>query len=67
MSSCDHVIGKVSDFSPGELKTVEVAEAEVLVVRTVMGKFYAIGAKCPHAGAPLEEGLLCDRRVICPS
>ena len=66
MSSCDHVIGKVSDFSPGELKTVEVAEAEVLVVRTVMGKFYAIGAKCPHAGAPLEEGLLCDRRVICP-
>jgi apoptosis-inducing factor 3 len=26
----------------------------------------AFGAKCPHAGAPLEEGAICNGRLICP-
>jgi NADPH-dependent 2,4-dienoyl-CoA reductase/sulfur reductase-like enzyme/nitrite reductase/ring-hydroxylating ferredoxin subunit len=26
----------------------------------------AVEAKCPHAGAPLEQGALCDGKLICP-
>ncbi|OON39567.1 pyridine nucleotide-disulfide oxidoreductase [Izhakiella australiensis] len=26
----------------------------------------AFQAKCPHAGAPLEEGAVCDGKLICP-
>ena len=26
----------------------------------------AFGAKCPHAGAPLDEGVVCAGRIVCP-
>lgn len=26
----------------------------------------AYGADCPHAGGPLEEGALCNGRIVCP-
>lgn len=26
----------------------------------------AFGAECPHAGAPLDEGALCNGRIVCP-
>jgi NADPH-dependent 2,4-dienoyl-CoA reductase/sulfur reductase-like enzyme/nitrite reductase/ring-hydroxylating ferredoxin subunit len=26
----------------------------------------AFSAKCPHAGAPLEEGVICAGRIVCP-
>ncbi|HEX8557390.1 MAG TPA: FAD-dependent oxidoreductase, partial [Pyrinomonadaceae bacterium] len=32
----------------------------------VGGEFHAVGATCPHYGAPLAEGALCGARVVCP-
>ncbi len=26
----------------------------------------AFGARCPHAGAPLDEGVVCAGRIVCP-
>ncbi len=32
----------------------------------VDGKFYALGSKCTHVGAPLAEGALYQHHVRCP-
>lgn len=29
-------------------------------------KFYAVSAKCPHAGADLSEGLCVRKLIVCP-
>lgn len=49
----------------GEPKTVEIGETKILLLRqgdTVRG----FSATCPHAGAPLDQGAVCDGRLICP-
>ena len=48
------------------MKAVKVGEAEILLVHTAEGALYAVEAKCPHAGAPLEQGAVCNGRLICP-
>jgi NADPH-dependent 2,4-dienoyl-CoA reductase/sulfur reductase-like enzyme/nitrite reductase/ring-hydroxylating ferredoxin subunit len=44
---------------------VETAAHKILLVRTG-GQVRAYQADCPHAGAPLEQGVICDGRIICP-
>jgi nitrite reductase/ring-hydroxylating ferredoxin subunit len=63
--STEKIIAKVSDLQDGEMKEVNVGKISVLLVR-VAGKFHAIGSKCSHFGAPLEEGVLHGHRVRCP-
>ncbi len=44
---------------------VKLGETDIILVRdgdTVR----AYGATCPHAGAPLEQGAVCDGRIVCP-
>jgi len=53
------------DLQDGEMKAIEAGEAKLLLAR-VNGNFYAVGATCPHYGAPLAEGALCGERIICP-
>lgn len=43
----------------------EAGGHEVLLVRH-RGEIRALGATCPHHGAPLVDGLLHDGRVVCP-
>ncbi|WP_321782315.1 FAD-dependent oxidoreductase [Paraburkholderia sp. J94] len=44
---------------------VQVENEAVLLVRD--GEcLRAFQADCPHAGAPLEEGALCNGRIVCP-
>lgn len=45
--------------------SVEVEGQKVLLVRDGEN-VRAFSALCPHAGAPLEEGSICDGRIICP-
>src|SRR5690554_881934 len=58
-------VAKVGDLQDGTMRAVEVGEVKVLLAR-VDGRFHAVGARCPHYGAPLPEGALCGTRVICP-
>lgn len=58
-------IGAVSDFPEGAMREVRVGDKEVLVVRSG-GKFYAVGARCPHMGGRLAQGKLEGTVVTCP-
>ncbi|MBI6566682.1 FAD-dependent oxidoreductase [Pseudomonas synxantha] len=44
---------------------VETAAHPLLLVRSG-GQVRAFQADCPHAGAPLEEGVICQGRIVCP-
>jgi NADPH-dependent 2,4-dienoyl-CoA reductase/sulfur reductase-like enzyme/nitrite reductase/ring-hydroxylating ferredoxin subunit len=44
---------------------VEIGEHKLLLVRAG-NAILAFGGSCPHAGAPLAEGVRCGDRVICP-
>jgi apoptosis-inducing factor 3 len=61
----DVTVAKVSEFADGEMKQVSANGADILLAR-VCGNFYAVGATCPHYGAPLAEGVLSGERIICP-
>ena len=47
-----------------ELVVNELYE-KVLVARH-KGQLYAVGAICPHGGAPLSQGAMFDDKVLCP-
>jgi NADPH-dependent 2,4-dienoyl-CoA reductase/sulfur reductase-like enzyme/nitrite reductase/ring-hydroxylating ferredoxin subunit len=55
----------VGDLKDGEMKAFDVGETKVLLA-CANGNFHAVGATCPHYGAPLAEGELCGERIICP-
>jgi NADPH-dependent 2,4-dienoyl-CoA reductase/sulfur reductase-like enzyme/nitrite reductase/ring-hydroxylating ferredoxin subunit len=44
---------------------VELSGQKILLVRYGEG-VRAYSAICPHAGGPLEEGAICNGRIICP-
>jgi len=47
------------------MQTFEIANTKLLLTR-VNGRCHAVSATCPHAGAPLGEGVLRDGVVTCP-
>lgn len=55
-----------ADLPAGSKKAVKIGETEILLVHTAEGELYALEAKCPHAGAPLEQGAICNGRLVCP-
>lgn len=50
-----------------ELKPTKVSidETDILLIRKGE-KVFALEATCPHAGAPLEKGALCEGKLVCP-
>ncbi|MBD3233340.1 MAG: Rieske 2Fe-2S domain-containing protein [candidate division Zixibacteria bacterium] len=58
-------IGKHGDLANNGMKKVEAEGNDILLCKS-NGKFHALGAKCPHYGASLEEGLLHEGKIICP-
>jgi apoptosis-inducing factor 3 len=65
MSLREVAIAKVNDIEEGEMKAFTIGDHKVLLTR-IKGEFRALGATCPHYGAPLEEGILSGSRIICP-
>jgi NADPH-dependent 2,4-dienoyl-CoA reductase/sulfur reductase-like enzyme/nitrite reductase/ring-hydroxylating ferredoxin subunit len=65
MQSSPPPTAKKTDLADGQMKRITIGQTDVLLVR-VDEAFFAIGANCPHYGAPLEEGIVSDGRVICP-
>lgn len=47
------------------LRRVELNGVPVLLVRAGE-RLRAFGGDCPHAGAHLDEGALCNGRIVCP-
>lgn len=65
MAAYTRSLGTIADFPASGLKEVELARTRILLVR--QGESVsAIGATCPHAGAPLAQGVLAAGSVICP-
>lgn len=56
---------KFVDLTEGRATRVSVADTPILLVRQG-DKVHAFSADCPHAGAPLEEGAVCNGRIVCP-
>lgn len=58
-------IGRAGDLPRLEGRRVTVDGQRIAVFRTDDG-IRAIGADCPHAGGPLQDGLVADGCVTCP-
>ena len=65
MTGTEYRVGQIADIPDGQLHEITIEKTPILFVRR--GKqVVALGARCPHYGAPLEKGKLCDGRLVCP-
>src|SRR5712691_3187460 len=58
-------VGNVEDLPAGSCKTVDLPEGRELALYNVNGEFYATENFCPHKGAPLAAGILCEHVIEC--
>jgi len=58
-------VGAVGDLPVGRGATVELPNGDELALYNVGGQFFAVENFCPHRGAPLAEGILCEYTVEC--
>jgi NADPH-dependent 2,4-dienoyl-CoA reductase/sulfur reductase-like enzyme/nitrite reductase/ring-hydroxylating ferredoxin subunit len=60
-----HTVMSNDELDNGQLKAVTVDDTELVVAR-IDGALYAVAGRCPHHQAPLADGLLHGRRLVCP-
>jgi len=61
-----HLVGKVGDLKPGEIKGVSAGE-KLILLANVDGTFFAIGDVCTHRGCRLSGGFIVDKEIVeCP-
>ncbi len=58
-------VASVADIAPGTTRRVVVNGREILICN-VNGKFFAIEDVCTHDGAPLDQGDLDGKCIVCP-
>ncbi len=58
-------VAETSDIPLGQMKTVKLAELDVLIAN-VNGIYYAIDNICTHKGGDLSKGTLEGSTVSCP-
>jgi nitrite reductase/ring-hydroxylating ferredoxin subunit len=58
-------IGRLSEFRDGTITKITSVGDGIVIVRDGTS-VRAFAAHCPHAGAPLEQGAVCNHRLICP-
>ena len=58
-------VGAVEDLPVGRGATVELPNGDELALYNIGGQFFAVENFCPHRGAPLAEGILCEYTVEC--
>ncbi|MEP6782664.1 MAG: Rieske 2Fe-2S domain-containing protein [Acidobacteriota bacterium] len=59
------IVGRVSDFTPGAGKMVDVFGRHVALFR-IDDQFFALDNMCLHRGGPLCEGPIENGVVTCP-
>lgn len=57
-------VARVGEIAEGQGASF-VVEDRVIAVILDEGTYYAIDDVCPHQGAPLCDGIVCDRTVTC--
>jgi 3-phenylpropionate/trans-cinnamate dioxygenase ferredoxin subunit len=57
--------GRVEHLPQGSCKTIELPAGRELALYNVNGEFYATENFCPHKGAPLSSGNLCEYTIEC--
>jgi NADPH-dependent 2,4-dienoyl-CoA reductase/sulfur reductase-like enzyme/nitrite reductase/ring-hydroxylating ferredoxin subunit len=73
MSPIQHKVARFADLSAARGTRVcvkdndsdDADETPILLVRDG-DAVRAYTAKCPHAGGPLDEGAICNGRIVCP-
>ncbi|PLR37198.1 FAD-dependent oxidoreductase [Chimaeribacter arupi] len=55
----------LSALTDSQPEPVTLGEHKIMVVRRG-DRVHAFQATCPHAGAPLAEGAVCDGKLVCP-
>ncbi len=58
-------VARAGEVRPGEVKHVE-AEGESIALMNLDGAYYALSARCPHQGGPLDQGVLWQGSLECP-
>ncbi len=53
-------------LAEGDMAQVRVGGEEVLIAH-VYGQYYAVSARCPHAGRSLAGGTLRGYELVCPA
>ena len=58
-------VAQADDLADGDMRAVQVNGKRVLLA-SVEGETYAIGAVCTHERANLDEGALDGHEIYCP-
>ena len=58
-------VAELARVSAGRGMRVDINDHKILLVRDG-DDVRAYAAECPHAKGPLEEGAVCDGRIVCP-
>ncbi len=62
----EHRVAGLSELAGApSMRPFEIGELKGLLVRLSDG-LHAVSNRCPHAQAPLHEGALCGKRLVCP-
>lgn len=60
-----HIVAKSGDIAPGKSIAVDCG-GESIAIFNIEGTLFACTNRCPHAGAPLQNGFLNGTVVTCP-
>jgi len=61
-----YVIGKSTDFSINKAKKARVWNTNYVVWRNENNSFVGLDDVCPHKGASLSGGKVCNNNIVCP-
>lgn len=59
-------VAKLDEIPADRGKSVQVKGRVIALFRGTSGEIHAMDDVCPHTGAPLSDGHVCDDIVICP-
>ena len=52
----------LAELPVGSMKTVTLGQTEILLINN-HASIIAVQSTCPHAGAPLVQGAICNNRL----
>jgi nitrite reductase/ring-hydroxylating ferredoxin subunit len=55
----------IEELKPGTSARITLHNGDELAIYNVNGEYYATDNSCPHRGAPLSEGIICEHIVEC--